>query len=535
VSDTPSIPQGWAWTPLGKIVEAIEATDPKQNPEVEITYFDIGSINNEAGIVDAPKVLQGKDAPSRARQVVRPDDVLFSTVRPYLKAIAQVPPRIENGIASTGFCVLRGVSGVLSRYLYFRVRSDQFLHDLLPLQRGVSYPAVRDKDILGQVIPLAPTKEQTRIVEKLEELFSDLDAGVAELKAAQKKLAQYRQALLKAAVEGALTAAWRTRRAEQGSPVETGAQLLTRILAERRRRWEEKQLAKFAEQGKTPPQDWQAKYPEPVPPDTSDLPELPEGWTWASVDQLSFEIRNGYALKPNAESGVPILRISAVRPLALNLADLRFLSGVSQDYAEFLVEKGDLLFTRYNGTVSLVGVCAVVPEITGSIVHPDKLIRARINSDFASPNFVSIAANTNASRSFLESRIRTTAGQAGISGGDVKETPIPLAPMLEQEQIANIVETQLSAVTNAAADIEAKLKSAQALRQVILRQAFSGQLVAQDPNDEPARVLLERIRAARAERAQQPKPRKAKASQQAEREPLFAVAEARDSSPQRGG
>ncbi len=137
-----------------------------------------------------------------------------------------------------------------------------------------------------------PAAEQTRIVEKLEELLSDLDAGVAELKAAQKKLGQYRQSLLKAAVEGALTAEWQQ---SSNVPIETGAQLLDRILTERRARWEAKQLAKFKEQGKTPPKDWQKKYPEPVQPDTSDLPELPEGWVWASVDQLLADIETGEA------------------------------------------------------------------------------------------------------------------------------------------------------------------------------------------------------------------------------------------------
>jgi len=166
---------------------------------------------------------------------------------------------------------------------------------------------------IGEIeLPLPPRAEQTRIVEKLEELLSDLDAGVAELKAAQKKLVQYRQSLLKAAVEGKLTAEWRaareTVRAElvearssihgsTGSPrtdeYETGAQLLERILAERRARWEAKQLAKFKAQGKTPSKDWQTKYPEPVKPNITDLTELPEGWVWASLDQLTEFITSG--------------------------------------------------------------------------------------------------------------------------------------------------------------------------------------------------------------------------------------------------
>jgi type I restriction enzyme S subunit len=148
--------------------------------------------------------------------------------------------------------------------------------------QGALHPAVRPRDIATYAFSPETPVQQTRIVAKLEELLSDLDAGVAELKAAQKKFGQYRQSLLKAAVEGALTADWRA----QHPPTETGAQLLQRILTERRARWETKQLARFKEQGKTPPKDWQKKYPEPVQPVTTALPELPEGWVWASVEQL---------------------------------------------------------------------------------------------------------------------------------------------------------------------------------------------------------------------------------------------------------
>ncbi len=156
--------------------------------------------------------------------------------------------------------------------------------------------------------------EQTRIVEKLEELLSDLDAGVAELKAAQKKLGQYRQSLLKAAVEGALTAEWRAARkvgAGDTAP-ETGAQLLERILTERRARWEAKQLAKFAEQGKSPPKDWQKKYPEPVQPDTSDLPELPEGWVWATLSQVGW-LASGKVEASPTKCTAPLWRAISIR------------------------------------------------------------------------------------------------------------------------------------------------------------------------------------------------------------------------------
>lgn len=380
-----------------------------------------------------------------------------------------------------------------------QLNTPQMRHFVAALQSGSTRKRISRVNFAKIQFPLPPLAEQERIASVADELFSDLDAAVAALERVQQKLAHYRAAVLKAAVEGALTAEWR----EQHPATEPASALLTRILAERRRRWEQEQLRKFAAAGKEPPKDWKAKYKEPVAPDTSKLPQLPEGWYWVTIDQLCFEIRNGYSLKPDAESGVPILRINSVRPLALHLEDIRFLSGCAEDYAEFLVQTGDLLFTRYNGTKSLVAVCAVVPEISDSIVHPDKLIRGRVCVEVANPHFISIAANVGASRNFLEGRIRTTAGQAGVSGGDIKETPVPLPPIEEQEAIVEIVEDQLSVIEHIAADVETKLKSAQALRQSILRHAFTGQLVPQDPRDEPAAALLKRIAAEREERARQ--------------------------------
>jgi len=204
---------------------------------------------------------------------------------------------------------------------------------------------------------------------------------------------------------------------------------------------------------------------------------------------------------PDATEGTPILRICSVRPLALDLNDVRYLSGSVKKYAEFFVQYGDILFTRYNGTPSLVAVCAVVPEISFNLIHPDKLIRGRVLTPFVSPHFVAIAANVGPSRWFLAKRIRTTAGQAGVSGGDIKETPIPLAPLKEQAAIVEAVEDQLSVIDHLETELDIKLKSAQALRQAILRHAFTGQLVPQDPNDEPAAELLQRIAAERQARA----------------------------------
>jgi type I restriction enzyme, S subunit len=221
---------------------------------------------------------------------LRPGDILFNnTNSAELVGKTAVVSRREAGFAfSNHMTRVRPASGIapgfVARQLHFLWMSGYMKHRCT---NHVNQASISSKT-LANAIPflLPPSGEQTRIVTKLEELLSDLDAGVAELKAAQKKLAQYRQSLLKAAVEGALTAQWREEQRAKHKPTETGAQLLARILQERRARWEAKQLAKFKEQGKAPPKDWQKKYPDPVQPDTSGLPELPLGWVWASVEQL---------------------------------------------------------------------------------------------------------------------------------------------------------------------------------------------------------------------------------------------------------
>ncbi|MCR6687386.1 restriction endonuclease subunit S [Pseudoxanthomonas sp.] len=198
-------------------------------------------------------------------QYVLDGDVLISTANSHelVGKVARVKnPRPEASLGAF-ISLLRAEGEVDGSYFYYLLASE----DVQRAIREMASTTTNLSNVSGAKLkelrlPIAPAAEQTRIVGKLEELLSDLDAGVAELKAAQRKLAQYRQSLLKAAVDGTLTADWRAAR---GAPQETGAELLQRILTERRARWEKKQLAKYAEKGKTPPKDWQSRYPEPAP------------------------------------------------------------------------------------------------------------------------------------------------------------------------------------------------------------------------------------------------------------------------------
>lgn len=184
--------------------------------------------------------------------------------------------------------------------------------------------------------------------------------------------------------------------------------------------------------------------------------------------------------------------------MSVDLNEVRFLSLPEQDVKDYFLDNGDILFTRYNGSVDLLGVAGMVQGCESPTLHPDKLIRAKTALAGLLSPYLEIASNVGVSRVHIEGRARTTAGQTGISGSDLRQMPIPLPPLAEQEQIVAEVERRLSVVSELEAAVEANLKRAERLRQSILREAFAGRLVSQDPNDEPASVLLERIRQERA-------------------------------------
>ena len=453
-------------------------------PTSDFVYIDISSIDRETKKISDPKPMALSQAPSRAKQVLKAGDVLVSMTRPNLNAVARVPAHLDGAIGSTGFHVLRS-RWLHPDFLVALVQTQSFIDAMSAVVQGALYPAVRPRDIAAYAFTFETPVQQTRIVAKLEELLSDLDAGVAELKAAQKKLAQYRQSLLKAAVEGVLTAAWRT----QHQPIETGAQLLQRILQERRARWEARQLAKFAEQGKTPPKDWQKKYPEPVQPDTTDLPELPQGWVWATAEML-FSWGSGDFLPASAQ--------------------------IDGDYP---VYGGNGINGRHNA--ANVGHATIVIGRVGA--HCGNVFRTESAAWVTDNAIYATAKNEFITWAHSELTMQAANLGSGSKGGAqpfisqkiLNDTFIALPPIREQERILEEYVVALNSNEEMAASIAISLQQSTAQRQNILRAAFSGQLVPQDPHDEPASVLLERIRAERAAQGAVKKPRGRKAKEAA--------------------
>jgi type I restriction enzyme, S subunit len=340
-------------------------------------------------------------------------------------------------------------------------------------------------------VPLAPANEQGRIVDRVEELLSDLDAGVAALERVKANLKRYRASVLKAAVEGRLTQSWRAAH----RPTETGAQLLGHILKERRRKWEDDQLAAFAAAGKPPPNNWRARYKEPIAPDTTNLPELPESWCWASIEQLLAEPTcNGISIKgTNAPPGVPALRLSAMSVNGFNYSDRRHIA-IPRDVADDLaIREADFFVSRGNGSLRLVGRGTLAQDPDGLVVFPDTMIRIRMLDAPLLAMFISRIWSSRSIRGQIEQKARTTAGIYKISQQDVRGFVVPIPCREEQEQIVEITSEYLTQADAADNLVKQALLRAARLRQSILKRAFAGKLVAQDPADEPAAVLLARI------------------------------------------
>lgn len=404
-------------------------------------------------------------------------------------------------ICTNFFRLLRSSSAIDSRFLNQYLQHFHSGSEIKRYQGGSNnLRNLRFQDYLSISVPLPPLGEQRRIITKIEELFSKLDKAVESLQTARAQLKTYRQSLLKAAFEGRLTEQWRRDNADK---LETADRLLQRIREERDARYQQQ-----LEEWKFAVSEWTAegrpgrKPRKPVKPKwVSDVDEeerewlgrLPSGWTWSRYGNLCQEVRNGISKAPSGEHGDKIFRISAVRPMAFDMSDYRFLDNLNGELDDYTLLNGDIVFTRYNGSRSYVGVSAVFRS-DEKFLYPDKLIRTRLASNQVSPYFIEAASNSGSSRRFIETRIRTTAGQSGVSGTDIKMMPVPLCSLAEQNKIVELLDQAWSRVSEIEGAIEASLSRAVALRQSILKRAFEGNLVPQDPNDELASVLLERIR-----------------------------------------
>ncbi len=494
------LPPGWGWTTVDEVIEYSQYGSSAKTDEdsAGVPVLRMGNIQEGKLRLTELKYLP-KAHPDFPTLLLQAGDLLFNrTNSAELVGKSAVYDGVPTPCSYASYLVaLRFGLACQSQFVCFYLNSQHgkaWIRSVVSQQVGQAN--VNSTKLRALRFPLAPLAEQRRIVARIEELFAELDAAVEELQRVRANLKRYRAAVLKAAVTGDLTADWRTAHPN----AEPASVLLDRILTDRRAKWEADQLAKFAADKKTPPKNWQAKYAEPSKPDTSKLPGLPAGWCWVNLDQLLEGIESGKSFKCQTRKANPdewaVIKVSAMTWGTFLEEEQKALQPNAPFDPNDEVRTGDLLLSRCN-TTELVGATVLVGVCRPKLLLSDKSLRLLLVPGI-DRSWLHKALSSSVIRGQLSAMATGTSdSMRNVSQEKIVSVVVPLPPLAEQEAIVLEMEARLSDVTAAEAAVNANLTRAARLRQSILKEAFAGRLVPQDPADEPAAVLLERLRTAK--------------------------------------
>ncbi len=420
------LPSNYTKISLAQLAPASkERGDPTKTPESP--YIGLEHIEKDtAKLVSKGTAAEVKSTKSKFKQ----GDLLYGKLRPYLNKVWLAD---FDGLCSTDILVFPQSEGFDNRFLKYRFLARDFVSYANANSSGVNLPRVNLKALGKFDINLPPLPEQRRIVAKIEELFSKLDAGVAALQQAKAQLKRYRQSVLAAAVTGELTQAWRE---EQGVTMN----------------------------------DWSQT-------------------TLGDESSLVTSGSRGWA-KYYSDNGPLFIRAQNIKTDALVLDDLAHVQPpASSEGKRTQVFKNDLLITITGANVTK---SALVKNQLGEAYVSQHVALVRPSSSANSPFLYYAIISPRHGRAFLEEKAYG-AGKPGLNLTHVKDVPICLPPVTEQHQIVAEVEARTTAIDHVEVELDAQIIRSICLRQSILNMAFSGTLVAQDPKDEPAANVLKRV------------------------------------------
>lgn len=341
---------------------------------------------------------------------------------------------VSPGLADNNVMGYTASPGIDNRFIYYFLRTQDFAQ----YSRSTTVPSIRKGDIEDIPVTLPPSAEQTRIAMKLDELLAQVDTLRNRIDSVPQLLKRFRQSILAAAVSGRLT----------GNREST---------------------------------------------------DYPPGWQRVNFASVINDLRYGTAQKCDYDGGdTGVLRIPNIGEKGITLSDLKSSNFSASEIEKLALQKGDVVLIRSNGSVELVGKSAVVGAREEGLLFAGYLIRVRLNNEKANPDYVNFWLKSPEVRRSIELTARSTSGVNNINSEEIRSLTFTMPPLDEQTEIVRRVE-QLFAFAD---QLEAKVAAAKTridhLTQSILAKAFRGELVPQDPDDEPASVLLERIKAQRA-------------------------------------
>lgn len=493
------LPIGWAQVKLGDVLNVIRGASPRPKGDPQyfggrIPWIMISDVTREKGkFIVTTKDKVTEEGAKRSRYLRADTLILSNSGTVCIPKILGVDGCIHDGFVA--FPDLTECIDISYLYYFFEFIRPQIIKEN---RQGVTQVNLNTTIVKNIDLCVAPLNEQKRIVAEIEKQFSRLDEALANLHRVKANLKRYKASVLKAAVEGKLTEQWR----KEHPDVEPADKLLKRILAERRQKWEEAELAKMRRRGIEPKDnDWKRRYKGASLGDLEDLPVLPIGWVWATLDQMA-------AAEPNAITDGPFgsnlktEHYTEHGPRVIRLQNI--------GYAEFIDEKAHITeehcarlikHSARPDDVVIAGLghpspraCLVPPRIGKAIVKAD-CVRFRA-SPHLKPGYLMYALNSEPTQKGTE-KIVHGIGRPRLNLGEIKSILLPVPPKNEQEAIFEEIEHRLSVGLDLLRKVESDISCAERLRQSILKKAFIGKLVPQDPNDEPAKDLLARIRIAR--------------------------------------
>lgn len=491
-------PPGWVWATLVDLVapEPNAMTDGPFGSKLKSAhYVDAGVRVVRLGNLGVGEFKHGdrsfvspEHAATLTRHAVEAGDLLIAALAEPVGRACQVPASILPAIIKADCIRYKPHPGLSPKFVMHWLNSPQGAKNAEAHSHGVGRLRINMKNMRGLAVPVAPLPEQQRIVAEIEKQFTRLDAAVANLERVKANLKRARASVLKAAAEGQLVPTEAELARAEGRDYEPASVLLERALEERGRKHEETQEG--AKRKK--------KYKPPVEPDTEGLPELPEGWIWGTMDSFLTDIQAGKSFRcdPSKPTGdqVGIVKVSAVTWGTYDEEEAKTVDDPEKVNPEYVIEEGDFLFSRAN-TIELVGACVIVGGVTRTTILSDKILRLRTTNPAWDRWLLWVLRSLHGREQIESLATGNQDSMRNIGQARIRQIAVPVPPPEELARIVREIESRQSVFDALDKSLSLNLVRCSRLRQSILKRAFEGKLVPQDPGDEPASELLARIQA----------------------------------------
>jgi type I restriction enzyme S subunit len=492
------IPNGWTKTTLREVTRPLSSrVMPSQ--EQDLPY--IGLEHVEPHSMKLTHSGSAKEVKSSSNRFSK-GDVLYGKMRPYLNKVWVAE---FDGLCSTEFLVFPKQDGLQSAFLAYRLNASDFVGFANGLVNG-ERPRVDFDKIASFPILLPPDAEQKRIVAKLNDGLSAIERAKSAASRAMQRIEDYRNAVSHFAVSGKLTQQWREHQKENSTDktdLKSGSGVLREILELRRTRWEAAEIQNsLGKSTATRKSSIAQQYPQPIAPDVQNVPAIPDGWAWASLEMVA-DIGSGISVSQSRiirdAVEVPYLRVANVLRGRLDLAVIKQMRIERAQLPQFRLRDGDILFNE-GGDRDKVGRGWIWENQIEDCVHQNHVFRASLlDRDSLDPRFVSYWGNTFGQQFFIEHATQTT-NLASINRGVLSRLPVPVPPKSEQIEIMRLLSGRIASADRLNDKLALQVSKSRSVREGLLNSAFSGRLVPQDDADESASVWLSRAESNREDR-----------------------------------